>query len=50
MYFTFANIQASDTASMLNYGASLISDFMPILVIMLGIGIAILIIRAVFFR
>jgi len=47
MLFTFLNIQASDTASMVNYGASLISDFMPILVIILGIGIAIWIIKAI---
>jgi len=47
MLFTFFSITASDTASMIAYGANLVSDFMPILVIILGVGIAIWIIRSI---
>lgn len=47
MLFTFFSITASDTSAMIGYGANLVSDFMPILVIILGVGIAIWIIRAI---
>jgi len=47
MISTFFTISASDTSAMISYGSSLVSDFMPVLVIVIGIGIAIWIIRAV---
>lgn len=48
MLATFFSINATDTQAMIGYGASLISDFMPILIILLGVGIAILIITSIF--
>jgi len=48
MFVTFFDIQASDTASIIGYGSDLIGNFMPVLVILIGIAIAVFIIRAIF--
>jgi hypothetical protein len=48
MLITFFSITASDTASIVDYGSDLIGNFMPVLVILIGIAIAVFIIRAIF--
>jgi predicted RND superfamily exporter protein len=48
MLSTFFSINASDTNSIIGYGSDLIGNFMPILVILIGIAIAVFIIHAIF--
>jgi predicted RND superfamily exporter protein len=48
MFATFFSINASDTSAILGYGSDLVGNFMPILVILIGIAIAVFIIRAIF--
>jgi hypothetical protein len=48
MLTTFFSINASDTNSIIGYGSDLIGNFMPILVVLIGIAIAVFIIRAIF--
>ena len=44
---TFFTITASDTSAMINKGTSLISDFMPLLIVSVGILIGAFIIRMI---
>jgi hypothetical protein len=44
---TFFTITASDTSAMISQGASLVSDFMPLLIVLIGILIGALIIRMI---
>lgn len=48
MLTTFFDINATNTAAIIGYGADLIGNFMPILVILIGIAIAVFIIHAIF--
>lgn len=43
---TFLTFSASDTAAVVDTGKSLISDLMPLLIIILGIGLALWIVEA----
>jgi len=47
---TFFEISADNINTMIGYGRSLIADFLPILLVLLGVGIAIKIIQAIFSR
>jgi hypothetical protein len=44
---TFFTITASDTSAMISQGASLVSDFMPLLIVLIGILVGALIIRMI---
>jgi hypothetical protein len=48
MLTTFFDISATNTSAIIGYGSDLIGNFMPILVILIGIAIAVFIIRAIF--
>jgi hypothetical protein len=48
MFATFFSINASDTNSIIGYASDLIGNFMPILVVLIGIAIAVFIIHAIF--
>lgn len=47
---TFLTISASNTAEIINNGKDLISDLMPLLVIIIGVGIALWILEAFLHR
>jgi hypothetical protein len=44
---TFFTITASDTSAMISQGANLVSDFMPLLIVLIGILIGAFIIRMI---
>lgn len=48
MLTTFFDIGTSSVTAIIGYGSDLIGNFMPVLVILIGIAIAVFIIRAIF--
>lgn len=48
MFITFFDIGTSSVTAIIGYGSDLIGNFMPVLVILIGIAIAVFIIRAIF--
>jgi len=49
MLFTFINFDASTTADIIDYGSSLVADFLPLIVIYLGLGIGLWVIGRLIF-
>jgi len=45
--FTFFTISAGDITSIIGYAGNLVADFMPLLVVFVGIAIGVYIIRVV---
>jgi len=48
MLTTFFEIGTSSVSAIIGYGSDLIGNFMPVLVILIGVAIAVFIIRAIF--
>jgi hypothetical protein len=48
MLVTFFDIGTSSVTAIIGYGSDLIGNFMPVLVILIGVAIAVFIIRAIF--